>query len=146
MSVVRGRFIRKASAGDLSKANSVAVAPFVKNEELFSIFDKIVSVLKAWWPKKTPEHVAHIAKVSERAVQFWISRQTGLSLENVIALLRTDAGFDILEAIMGDSKAEWWQTTKVAHGLRQSRRAIAAQQKRIDELKNLQSQIDLFQR
>jgi len=138
------RELRKVNAAIATKANSVTVAPFVKNEALFVIFDKIVCVLKAWWPKKTPSHVAHITGVSERAVQFWLARETGLSLENVIALLRSEAGYDILEAVMGDSEEDWWLTTKVAHGLRQSRRAVAAQQKRIDELRAQQSQIDLF--
>jgi len=133
-----------AEAG--KKANSVAVAPFVKNEGLFVIFDKIVNVICERWPRKTPACVHHKTGVSERAVQFWLAKQTGLSLENVIALLRTEVGYEVLEALMGDSQEEWWLTTKVAHGLRQSRRAIAAQQKRIDELRLQQSQIDIFEK
>ena len=91
MTATRPSSARAASAKGSAKANSVAVAPFVKNEALFGIFDKIVSVLKAWWPKKTAACVAHIAHVSERAVQFWLARETGLSLENVIALLSKNA-------------------------------------------------------
>jgi hypothetical protein len=143
--VVRGKFMRKASATDSPKANQVAVAPFVKNEELFGIFEKIVNVLTARWPKKTPAHVSHITGVSERAVQFWLARQTGLSLENVIALLRSDEGYDVLEAVMGDHQPEWWITTKNAHELRMTRRQIAAAQKRLDAIRAGQRQIDLFE-
>jgi hypothetical protein len=126
------------------KANSVAVAPFAKNEELFGIFEKILNVLMARWPKKTAACVHHEIGVSERAVQFWFARQTGLSLENVIALLRSDEGYEILKALMGNSQAEWWLTTQNAHDLRKTRREIAAAQRRIDALKARQSQIDLF--
>lgn len=128
------------------KANPVAVAPFVRNEELFGIFDKIVSVIRRWWPKKTAAHVSHITGVSERAVQFWLARETGLSLENVVALLRSEAGYEVLEAVMGDCQEEWWLTTKIAHGLKQTRRAIAAQQKRLDELRAQRDQVDLFEK
>lgn len=128
-----------------AKANRVAVAPFVKNEELFGVFEKIVNVLIAWWPKKTAACVAHVAHVSERAVQFWLARQTGLSLENVIALLRSDAGFEILEAIMGDSKSEWWLDTKVAAELRASRKLMRIEQRRTARLKELRAQRELLE-
>lgn len=141
--VERDRFIAKPSVVGSRKANSVAVAPFVKNEALFGVFDKIVSILKAWWPKKTAACVAHIAHVSERAVQFWLARETGLSLENVIALLRTKAGFQILEALMGDCQQEWWLSAKIAHALEETRRQINVQQKRIERLRVERDQIEM---
>jgi hypothetical protein len=109
-----------------------------------SVFDKIVSVISARWPIKTPACVHHLTGVSERAVQFWLAKTTGLSLENVIALLRTEIGFEILEAVMSDCQEEWWLTTKVEHGLRQARRAIKEQQKRIDELRGQHKQNDIL--
>ncbi|MCC8963729.1 hypothetical protein H8A95_15775 [Bradyrhizobium sp. Pear76] len=135
-------FMREPSRRAPAKANSVAVAPFVKDEELFGVFDKIVSILRRWWPKKTAAHVAHIANVSERAVQFWLARETGLSLENVIALLRSDAGYDVLEAVMGDSDAEWWVTTRNAYELRVTRKQIEAAQRKLNAVR--QRQMDLF--
>lgn len=143
--IVTSRSIPGTLQSPSPKANRVAVAPFAKNEALFAIFDKIVSVIKETWPKKTPQHVHHCTGVSERAVQFWLARETGLSLENVIALLRTEAGYGILDAIMGDSQVEWWITTKNAHELRITRRQIAEAQRRLDAIKAGQRQIDLFE-
>jgi len=141
--MARDRFIAKPSVASPRNASSVAVVSFVRNEELFGVFDKIVSILKVWWPKKTAACVAHIAHVSERAVQFWLARETGLSLENVIALLRTKAGFQILEALMGDCQEEWWLTVKIAHALEETRRQINAQQRRIDRLRAERDQIEM---
>jgi hypothetical protein len=68
-----------------------------------------------------------------------------MSVEALIALLRTDEGYAILAAVMGDSKVEWWLTTKNSHELATTRRQIAAAQKRLDAIKAGQAQIDLFQ-
>lgn len=68
-----------------------------------------------------------------------------MSVEALIALLRTDEGYAILAAVMGDSKVEWWLTTRNSHELAMTRRQIAAAQKRLDAIKAGQAQIDLFQ-
>jgi hypothetical protein len=106
-------------------------ANFVKNEEHFAIFKKIISVINATWPKKTPAHIAYLTGVSERAVQFWLAGTTRMSLDNVAALMKTDAGYEILQAIMGDCKAEWWLVTQTAQDVRKMRRDIKKQQDRI---------------
>jgi hypothetical protein len=144
--VVRANSICGPSPSDKRKANSVGVVPFPQSEERFTVFAQIIEVLRDFWPRKTASHVSYVTGVSERAVKYWLAGVTRMSIEHVVALLRTEAGYDILEAVMGDSQEEWWLTTKVAHGLRQSRRAIRAQQKRINELRAQQDQIDLFEK
>jgi hypothetical protein len=138
--------MRKASASPAPKANLAGVVPFPQSEDRFTVFVQIIEVLRDFWPRKTASHISYVTGVSERAVKYWLAGVTRMSIEHVVALLRTEAGFDILEAVMGDSQQEWWLTTKVAHGLRLSRRAIKAQQKRIDELRAQQNQIDLFEK
>jgi hypothetical protein len=128
----------------ITTAKKAKIAPeeaFVKNEERFSAFDKIIKVISARWPKKTPAHVAHLTGVSERAVQFWLAGTTRMSLEHVAALLRTDAGYEILEAVMGDSSAEWWIVTRSAQSVRKSRKAIKKEQERIAATR---AQLDLL--
>jgi hypothetical protein len=126
-------------------AKVTGVVSFTGTEERFVIFAKIISVIKAAWPKKTAANVAFLTGVSERAVQFWLAGETRMTLEHVAALLRTNEGYLILEAIMGDCKEEWWITTKNAQRLRLNRRQIAAAQKRLDDIKAEQAQIDFFQ-
>lgn len=123
------------------KAKNAGEASFATNEDRFAIFKKIISVINATWPKKTPAHVAHLTGVSERAVQFWLAGTTRMSLDHVAALMRTDAGYEILEAIMGDCKAEWWIVTQSAHSVRKSRKAIKKEQERIAATR---AQLDLL--
>lgn len=145
MTVMRGLPIRKASPSDSAKANHAGVIPFPKKETSFLLFQNLTSAIKALWPKKTTAHVAHFTRTSERNVRFWLAGETRMSVEAVAALLRTDEGYLILEAIMGDSKSEWWITTKNAHALRITRRQIAEAQKRLDAIKAGQRQLDIFQ-
>jgi hypothetical protein len=126
------------------QANQAGERPFAGNEDPCGVFLRLVNTIKHLWPRKTAATVSHLTGTNERTVQFWLACSTRMSVEAVAALLRTDAGYEILEAIMGDCKAEWWLTTQNAHELRRTRREIAAAQKRIDAAKARQSQIDLF--
>lgn len=75
-------------------------------------------------------------------MQFWLAEQTRMSVESVVALLRTDAGYDILTAIMADSKAEWWLVTQVAQNVRRSKKAIRMEEERIAQSKAQLSLLD----
>jgi hypothetical protein len=128
-----------------ARANAAVAEPFVRNEKSFVVLRNFVNAIKAAWPIKTTAHVAHFTGTTERTVQFWLAGSTRMSVEAVTALLQTDEGYLILEAIMGDCKAEWWLTTKNAQALRVTRRQIADAQKRLDAIKAGQRQIDLFE-
>lgn len=145
MTVMRGGSIRRPSPTDSPKANSVVVRPFVKDEKSFSLLVNLANAIREAWPKKPEKFGAHFTGKTERAVQFWLSASTKMSVNDASALLRTDEGYLILEAIMGDCKAEWWITTKNAQALRITRRQIAQAQKRLDAIKAGQAQLDIFQ-
>jgi hypothetical protein len=96
------------------------------------VYSQIVGIIRRAWPRKTSAHVAYVTGASERSVQFWLAGETKMSLQQVIALLKTDVGFDILEAIMEDGcKAEWWVVAQVAQNVRRSRKAIEKEEIRI---------------
>lgn len=126
------------------QANQPVGEPFSRNEKDFGLLARLANAINAAWPKKTPSHVRHYTGKTERTVQFWLACSTHMSVVDAAALLRTDEGYEILVAIMGDCQAQWWLTTQNAHELRRTRREIAAAQKRIDAAKARQSQIDLF--
>lgn len=125
-------------------AKSVGEAVFAKPKSGSDFCGQIVEIIKRAWPRKTAAHVAYVAGVSERSVQFWLAGETRMSLDNVAALLKTDAGYDILAAIMGDAKPAWWVNTQLAQGIRESKRAVAREMKRTANLRALQDQINLF--
>lgn len=124
MSVISLSAAKNAKAGGEKYCTKSAIS--------FAAFDKFLNVIKRAWPRKTEAHVAHLTGASERAVQYWLAGKTRMSIDAVVALLKTEAGYDILEAIMDDGcKAEWWLVTKVAQDVRRSRKAIRKEQERI---------------
>lgn len=127
------------------KAKNEGEACFTKGEASFGLFAKIASTIKAAWPKKTAAHVSYLTGVSERAVQFWLAGETRMTVEHVTALLKTEEGFAILKAIMGEAKPAWWIDTVTAAELRNSRKAIRAEQRRTERLKELRSQREMFE-
>lgn len=120
-------------------------ANFAKCEDRFIIFRKIVNVIKVAWPKKTAAHVSFLTGVSERAVQFWLAGETRMTLEHVAALLKTEEGYRILAAIMGDCKEEWWLDTMTAAELRASRKALRIEQRRTARLKEMRAQREMYE-
>jgi hypothetical protein len=120
-------------------------ADFTRTEDRFVIFRKIVSVIKSSWPKKTAAHVSFLTGVSERAVQFWLAGETRMTLEHVAALMKTEQGYQILAAIMGDCKQEWWLDTMTAAELRASRKALRVEQRRSIRLKEMRAQREMYE-
>lgn len=103
-----------------------------KNAVSFRAFENLVRVIRAAWPKKTAAYVAHLTGTNERTAQFWLAGNTRMSFDAVVALLRTEAGYEILDAVMGDDcKAEWWLVTRSAQNIRKSRKAIKREEDRI---------------
>jgi len=129
------------SITNAKNAKSAGVIRYTETKRASAFFAKAIEIVKATWPRKTSAHVAHLTGVSERAVQFWLAGETRMSLDGAIALLQTDAGFEILEAIMGDAKVEWWVVTQVAQDVRKSKKAIKKEQERINRTR---AQLDLL--
>lgn len=133
-----------ASRIDAKTANQAGETRFAETKHASDIYGQVAGIIRRVWPKKTAAHVSYLTGVSERSVQFWLAGETRMTLENVAALLKTDAGYDILAAIMGDAKPSWWVNAQLSQKLRQSKRAIALEMKRTEELRALQAQVNLF--
>lgn len=129
------------SAMTAKLANQPTVVCLTRSEADFTTMRKISLVLRAFWPVKTSAKVAYLAGVSERSVKFWLAGETRMSLEHVVALLKTDAGYAILEAVLGDTKVEWWLVTRAAQDVRKSRKAIKREQDRIAAMR---AQLDML--
>lgn len=126
--------------GQNAKTGDEALCP--RSESGFPHLKRISAILKAFWPVKTAAKVSYIAGVSERSVKFWLAGETRMSLENLVALLRTEAGYEILEAVLGDDcREEWWLVTQSAQNIRKSRKAIKREQERITATR---AQLDLL--
>ena len=122
-------------------SKSSAGKSFTGRARTFPISEAVANVIKGLWPKKTAQHVSYVTGCDERTVKFWLAGETRMSVESVAALLRTDEGFSILSAIMGDCKAPWWLAAKTAQEIRTSRIALKREQKRHE---NLRAQLSLL--
>lgn len=134
--------MRAASAATGNCANSAGEKPRTRNEKGFVAFGKILNAIRLAWPRKTAASVAHLTGVEERTVQFWLAGETRMSVDAMGALLRTEEGYAILEAIMGDSKARWWLATKTSQEIRKSRIALKAEEARHEKLRAQLSLLD----
>ncbi|MDQ0132635.1 transcriptional regulator with XRE-family HTH domain [Neorhizobium galegae] len=61
------------------------------------------------WPSKTAANLAGRTGVSKRAVELWLEGRTEPGADALVNLLRSDAGFELLQSIMEGSGTRWWK-------------------------------------
>lgn len=72
-------------------------------------------------------------RASDRMIQYWLENKYSISTDDLANLLRSDAGFAILENIIGDSKPLWWRDFKRSVRRAELRRQQKALQQAIEE-------------
>lgn len=82
---------------------------FGKNRNMLRTIDAVMRAAQRLWPRKTAAELSIRSGVSVRACEYWLSRKTDMSADALASLLRSDAGLDVLEAIIGDAKPKWWK-------------------------------------
>jgi hypothetical protein len=72
----------------------------------------VMRAVQAVWPTKTDMALAEKTRRSDRLCRYWIENKYSLSADDLVLLLRTNEGLQILEAVMGDVKPMWWRDFK----------------------------------
>lgn len=72
------------------------------------VVEAVSRVARRLWPVKTARQLAARAGATHRAAEFWLAHEKGLSADALAELLRSDAGLQMLEAIIGEHKPSWW--------------------------------------
>jgi hypothetical protein len=103
----------------------------------------VLAVIKAVWPVKTAQNLAHTTQVTERAAAFWLAGQRDMSLDAARALLRSEHGYEMLAALMGDSDARWWKRMKLYAAAAENKRALNEQAKKLERLRIERDQLDI---
>lgn len=89
--------------------------------------------LQAIWPTDRIKNIQRVTRKSVRAIKYQLAgRPPGY--EDIVAILRSDHGFELLEHVMGDHRPPWWRNVRKARGLGDMRRQLADQQRRIAQL------------
>ncbi|MCA6108155.1 hypothetical protein [Bradyrhizobium cenepequi] len=68
----------------------------------------VARVAQKLWPVKTDWALRHKTGASDRMCRYWLENKYSLSSDALACLLRSDEGFQFLEAIMGDATPLWW--------------------------------------
>jgi hypothetical protein len=99
----------------------------------------VMRAAQTLWPTKPDIALADKTGRSDRLCRYWLESKYRLSSDDLVALLRTDEGFHILEAVMGDAKPLWWRDFK-----RSVKRAeLRREQKRIQMALDADEQTEL---
>lgn len=77
------------------------------------VVEAVSSVARRLWPIKTARNLASRTRKTHRAAEDWLSHRTGMSADALADLLRSDAGREVLEALMGNARPTWWRDFQV---------------------------------
>jgi hypothetical protein len=101
----------------------------------------VMRVVQSLWPTKTDWNLACRTGASDRLCRYWLQNKYNLSADNLAALLRSEAGFQILDALMAGAKPTWWAGFKRAVRRAELRRQQAELARAIEEVE--QSELDI---
>lgn len=122
------------SPAGVAKANSGTARPCSGSEAPRQTNSIVMRVARSLWPTKTALELARHTEASERLCRYWLANRYSLSADDLAALLRTDHGLSVLEAVMGDARPKWWRRFKRASSLAALRQEQAEHQKKIEQL------------
>ncbi|NTG94229.1 hypothetical protein G6L92_15800 [Agrobacterium rhizogenes] len=71
--------------------------------------DAVCDLARRLWPSKTAANLAGRAHISMRAAELWLEGRTEPGADALVNLLRSDAGFELLQSIMEGSGTRWWK-------------------------------------
>jgi len=115
-------------------ANPVNEQQFGKSAPLFGHWDRLHDLIRSLWPTKTSVHLAHAAKLSQRAAELSLAERRQFAPDTLVALLDTPHGPDVLMALLEHSEQPWVKDFKKIVQLEKLKAQQAELQKRIDAL------------
>lgn len=136
MSVVSITAAKKSNQGDES--------PLSKNESRLQTNLSVMQAMLSFCRGKERKPLSEIriaTRASDRMIQYWLENKYSIGADDLANLLRSDAGFAILENIIGDAKPLWWRDFKRSIKRAEVRRQQKQLQAEIDAIE--QSELDV---
>jgi hypothetical protein len=130
-----------ASRIDAKTANHGGASTCSRNEAGLQTNSIVMRVVQAFWPLKCKDNLRFHTRASDRMIQYWLANKYSLDAGDLANLLRSDAGFQILESLMGDAKPQWWAGFKRGVKRAELRRRQAQLAKEIED--NEQAELDV---
>lgn len=122
-------------------ANQAPASNCSRNEVGLQTNSLVMRAVQAFWPLKTKDNLRFHTRASDRMIQYWLANKYALSATDLANLLRSEAGFAVLENLMGEARPVWWAGFK--RGVRRAdvRRKQAQIAKEMEEIE--QAELDL---
>lgn len=92
-----------------SQSSFFSDSGFSKRGKRIPPVEAVCSMARRLWPSKTAINLASRAEISERAAKLWLEGRTEPGADALVNLLRSDAGFELLQSIMEGSGTRWWK-------------------------------------
>lgn len=126
--------MQTASTTPAQKSKNAAATDCGNSRNGFRFTDRVVAAAQRLWPRKTAAELAVRSKSGVRACEYWLARKTEISGEALTELLRSDAGLEVLEAIIGDARPVWWRQFAKTIELSRLRKAQDDTRRRLEAL------------
>lgn len=89
--------------------------------------------LRAVWPVDTVKQVGRVTGKSLRAIKYQLAGRDP-AYHDIVAIIRSEHGYDFLQHVMGEANPKWWRTVQHARGIGALRKQVAEQSRRIAQL------------
>lgn len=97
--------------------------------------DAVCGLARRLWPSKTAANLASRSGVSQRAAELWLEGRTEPGADALVQLLRSDAGFELLQQIMQGAGTRWWREFERGVHIAELERRIEWQREQLEMLK-----------
>ena len=108
---------------------------FPKRGIKIPLIDVVCGVARRLWPSKTAINLASRAGISERAAKLWLEGRTEPGADALVAMLRSDIGFELLQNLMQGSGTRWWREFEQGVQIAQLEERIEWQRSQLEKLK-----------
>ncbi len=108
---------------------------FPKRGIKIPLIDVVCGVARRLWPSKTAINLASRAGISERAAKLWLEGRTEPGADALVAMLRSDIGFELLQNLMQGSGTRWWREFEQGVQIAELEQQIAWRKESLAKLK-----------
>ncbi|PYE25066.1 hypothetical protein C8J32_10419 [Rhizobium sp. PP-CC-3A-592] len=92
-----------------AQSSFFASSGFSKHRTKIRCVDAVCDMARSLWPSKTAINLSSRAEISKRAAELWLEGRTEPGADALVNLLRSDAGFLLLQQLMQGSGTRWWK-------------------------------------
>jgi len=108
---------------------------FPKSRNWIRVSDAVAAVARRMWPAKTAVNLAGRSGVTQRAAELWLEGRNDISADALVELLRSDAGYDVLQELMQGAPSKWWREFERGVRIRQLEERMEVHRQQLSALK-----------